>query len=319
MIQNVGRTPRELFESEEATAMRPLPVQRWDQVTCKELTVGPDWRVLVREGILQRPAPPDRHAGAGDGQLPHGAHLSGVPGSHAHQRAKRPWEVKRKSEHAPPELEQYLSLTSEGLVQWAQRLGPSVALVAELILADRAVDGLRPVRALIRLADTYTTARLEVACRRAVRFATPTYRSVKDILAGGLDRLPEELPDEPTNKYGGRVVARVQLLDDAHVSSRRGGAAKTRCSRVCRATPPAFFSDWLHAGRGDGRLIPTRRENAVTRSSHADSQDCGNDVVTAGGRAWTGRSAAERVFPFPVGKEQETTIKPGAERLQPCA
>ena len=163
--------------------------------------------------------------------------------------------------------------------------GPSVALVAELILADRAVDGLRPVRVLIRLADTYTTARLEVACRRAVRFATPTYRSVKDILAGGLDRLPEELPDEPTNKYGGRVVARVQLLDDSHVSSRRGGAAKTRCSRVCRATPPAFFSDWLHAGRGDGRLIPTRRENAVTRSSHADSQDCGNDVVTAG---WSG-------------------------------
>ena len=84
-------------------------------------------------------------------------------------------------------------------MQWAQRLGPSVALVAELILADRAVDGLRPVRALIRLADTYTTARLEVACRRAVRFATPTYRSVKDILVHELDRLPEELPAEPTN------------------------------------------------------------------------------------------------------------------------
>ena len=72
----------------------------------------------------------------------------------SHQRASRPWEIKRKSEHAPPELEQYLNLTSEGLVQWAQRLGPSVGLVAELILADRAVDGLRPVRALIRLADT---------------------------------------------------------------------------------------------------------------------------------------------------------------------
>ena len=84
-------------------------------------------------------------------------------------------------------------------MQRARRLGPSVALVAELILADRAVDELRPVRALIRLADTYTTTRLEAACRRAVRFATPTYRSVKDILLNELDRLPEELPAEPTN------------------------------------------------------------------------------------------------------------------------
>ena len=101
------------------------------------------------------------------------------------------------SGHIP--LEQYLNLTSEGLVQWAQRLGPSVGLVAELILADRAVDGLRPVRALIRLADTYTTARLEVACRRAVRFATPSYRSVKDILVNELDRLPEEVSAEPAS------------------------------------------------------------------------------------------------------------------------
>ena len=91
---------------------------------------------------------------------------------------RRTWMFSGRLRHSRlayrEELEQYLNLTSEGLVQWAQRLGPSVGLVAELILADRAVDGLRPVRALIRLADTYTTARLEAACRRAVRFATPT-------------------------------------------------------------------------------------------------------------------------------------------------
>ena len=36
----------------------------------------------VREGLLQRRAPADRHARAGDGQLPHGAHLPGLPGDH---------------------------------------------------------------------------------------------------------------------------------------------------------------------------------------------------------------------------------------------
>ena len=52
LIQKVGRTPRELFETEEAAALQPLPLRRWDQVTCKEL------------------------------QLPHGAHLPGLPGGH---------------------------------------------------------------------------------------------------------------------------------------------------------------------------------------------------------------------------------------------
>ena len=82
-------------------------------------------------------------------------------------------------------------------MQWAGRLRPSVALVAREIFADRAVDGMRPVRALIRLADTYTTGRLEAACRRAMHFATPSYQSVKNILVHELDRLPQQQPAEP--------------------------------------------------------------------------------------------------------------------------
>ena len=107
--------------------------------------------------------------------------------------------IRRRPEHAPPELEQYLNLTHDGLVKWARRLGPSVALVAQEVFADKAVDGMRPVRALIRLADKYTVQRLEAACRRAIHFATPSFRSVKNILVHELDRLPEEQPASPTN------------------------------------------------------------------------------------------------------------------------
>ena len=116
----------------------------------------------------------------------------------AHPRAKQSWQVTRRPEHAPPELEKYLNMTHAGLVQWTSRLvGPSVALVAQEIFADRAVDGMRPVRALIGLADKYTTKRLEAACRRAMHFATPSYRSVKNILVHELDRLPPQQPAQP--------------------------------------------------------------------------------------------------------------------------
>ena len=102
----------------------------------------------------------------------------------------------RKSEHAPPELEQYLNLTSEGLVQWAQRLGPSVGLVAELILADRAVDGLRPVRALIRLADNAGIQKVKYTVRGGryrKRFRNAIYFHL-----GGLDlSTPPMSPGDP--------------------------------------------------------------------------------------------------------------------------
>ena len=197
VVQKVGRTPLELFESEEAQALRPLSMTRWDPVVCKELSVGPDWRVQFEKAFYTVPwrLIGERVLVLGNSQVVRiFADFQEVT---AHPRAKQPWQVMRRPEHAPPELEEYLSLTRDGMVQWASRLGPSVALVAQEIFADRAVDGMRPVRALIRLADTYTTGRLEAACRRAMHFATPSYKSVKNILVHELDRLPQQQPAEP--------------------------------------------------------------------------------------------------------------------------
>ena len=94
VIQKVGRTPRELFESEEATAMRALPLRRWDQVTCKELTVGPDWRVQFEKAFYSVP-----HRLIGTRVLAMGnSHTVRIFLDHeeitAHQRAKRPQALK---------------------------------------------------------------------------------------------------------------------------------------------------------------------------------------------------------------------------------
>ena len=55
IVQKVGRTPLELFEAEEASALKPLPISRWDQVVCKELSVGPDWRVQFEKAFYTVP------------------------------------------------------------------------------------------------------------------------------------------------------------------------------------------------------------------------------------------------------------------------
>ena len=48
-----------------------------------------------------------------------------------------------------------------------------------------------------RLAEKYTTKRLEAAGRRAMHFATPSYRSVKNIPVHELNRLPPQQPAQP--------------------------------------------------------------------------------------------------------------------------
>ncbi len=187
MIGGVGRSPREIFESEERAALNPLPQSRWDPLSWARPLVGADFLVQFERAFYS---------------VPYGyiAQRVIVLGSRhtvrifrdyqeiaRHHRAARAWEIVRNPLHAPPQLEQYMNTTSEGLLQWSFRIGEPVGKVAQSIFSDKAVDGMRPVRALLHLAGRYSPQRLIRACERALLYQTPTYRSVKEILAKNLD------------------------------------------------------------------------------------------------------------------------------------
>jgi hypothetical protein len=104
-------------------------------------------------------------------------------------------------------MEKYLSLSTQGLMRWAERVGLSVEKVMRAIFSDKAVDGLRPARALMRLAEHYGRERLEAACARALRFQLTDYQSVKNILKDNLDRLPEE---QALKSHGPQTTFRFQ-------------------------------------------------------------------------------------------------------------
>src|SRR5438105_549843 len=55
-------------------------------------------------------------------------------------------------------------------------------------------QGYRACLGLLSLRKRYTDARLEAACARALKTGVASYKSVKSILAAGLDQL---VPDEP--------------------------------------------------------------------------------------------------------------------------
>ena len=100
-------------------------------------------------------------------------------------------------EHGPENLTQYLEHSSHGLLAHAESLGEWIGKAAEAILADKAVDGLRPVRGLLRLVKTYPVKRVNAACERVLAYGNASYGAIKNVLVKNLDAYaPQKTADK---------------------------------------------------------------------------------------------------------------------------
>jgi transposase len=105
---------------------------------------------------------------------------------------------------------EYAQWTPERLVRWAQKAGPSVAGLIEMVMATRVhpQQDFRSCLGIMRLGERYGGERLEAACQRAVQVGAASYRSVSSILLKGLDRQgqlaaePAALPPAHENLRG---------------------------------------------------------------------------------------------------------------------
>lgn len=90
----------------------------------------------------------------------------------------------------PPDKAAFFERNPRWCRQRASELGPEVATAVTALLANHALHNLRQSQGLIRLADKYGAERLNAACARANAFGDPSYRTVSNILAQGLDAQP---------------------------------------------------------------------------------------------------------------------------------
>ena len=98
--------------------------------------------------------------------------------------------------HMPESHQKYLQWNGERFIQWAEKIGPSIATVVKSILSSYKVEqqGYRSCMGLLKLADKYSVERLENACKRALSFTPqPSFKSVKNILVTGQDKLVPEM------------------------------------------------------------------------------------------------------------------------------
>lgn len=188
IVRGVGASPLDMFHGFEQETLRPLPERRWDPVTYRECRVASDWRIQFDKAFYSVP-----YAYIGEKVLVMSDSLTVCvffKGSEIarHPRAKQPWQYQRNTKHAPAHPEQYMSTTRAMLLSQAKFIGDPVHDVAQKILSNMVVDGIRPVRGLLHLAKSFSAERLGLACERALRMNTVTYGSVKSILVKHLEK-----------------------------------------------------------------------------------------------------------------------------------
>ena len=109
-----------------------------------------------------------------------------------HPRLRKPGARSTVDEHLPPEALAYKMQDPQWCLRQSESVGPDCHQLIRHLFADRVLDNLRAAQGIIGLSKKYGSVRVESACRRALFFDNPRYRTVKTILEQGLDQLPLE-------------------------------------------------------------------------------------------------------------------------------
>lgn len=187
------QAPLQLFGAYEQALLQPLPVTPFTLLEIKPVTVHPDCHVVIDGSYYSVPyryLSQKLEAHVSDTVVELYAGLELVA---SHLRAARPGQWHTRLEDYPPAKAAYLIQTPAYCRQHASRIGQATRQAVDQLLADRPLDRLRAVQAILGLAKSVGPVRLEAACARALFFGDVHYRRIKTILNAALDREP--LPD----------------------------------------------------------------------------------------------------------------------------
>jgi len=194
-----SEAPLTLFNEFEKMRLKPLPAEPFRLLEIRLVKVHPDCHVVITGSFYSVPF---KYVGQ---EL--AAHVSenfieiynGLDLVTTHPRSTRSGQWHTRLEDYPAAKAAYLIRTPEYCKKLGAKIGPSTQNVVEQLLADRPLDRLRSVQAILKLEDSVGAKRLEDACTRAAYFGDVRYRQIKLILNAALDRepLPELQPAQP--------------------------------------------------------------------------------------------------------------------------
>ena len=196
-LKKLGVSRRALYEQLDRPALRPLPTARYVLAHWKLSRVNIDYHVEVERHVYSVPYQLLRE----QVEVRYTTntveifHRDKRVASHPRRYDHQPSTV---AEHMPSAHRAHAEWTPSRLIRWAEQAGPATARLVTRILESRPhpEQGYRTCLGIMQLGRRYGSDRLEAASARALALGSYRYRTVRNILAAGQDRLPLEPPAE---------------------------------------------------------------------------------------------------------------------------
>lgn len=184
-------TRKELYEQYDRPALRALPSTDYDMRQWAQVRSNSDYHVEFEKHWYSAPyalAHQDLWlcATATTVELMHRGNRVA-----SHVRSREPYKHTTEPAHMP-EAHRHHSQGVEGVLGWANKIGPMTeAFVRSLLESNPVMEiGWRSARGLQRVGERYGAERTELACARALRFGARSYKPVERILALGRENVP---------------------------------------------------------------------------------------------------------------------------------
>jgi transposase len=132
-----------------------------------------------------------------------------------HPRARKPGQKFTCDDHLPPNALAYKMQDPQWCLKQADEVGPCCRMLIDRLFADRVLDNLKAAQGIVSsLKKKYSADRLEAACKRALFYDNPRYRTVKNILEKELDQLEE--PPSKSQKLSDVYTGKGNFCRDAN-------------------------------------------------------------------------------------------------------
>ncbi len=189
----------EIFVAEELPLLAKLPAARYELADWKSATVLFNYHISVN-GMLYS-VPYEYIKRKVDVRITD--HVVEIFFNHnriaSHRRLYgRKGQYSTVTEHMPEDHQKYLEWNGDRFRKWAARIGENTGKVINAILSSQRIEqqSYRSCMGLLKLADRYSAERLEAACIKALSYtASPSYKSVKNILAAGKDKSEKDMSE----------------------------------------------------------------------------------------------------------------------------
>ncbi len=199
VMRRLGMSRRDLFESIERPALKPLPETDWEYAEWRVARVGLDYHVEV--GGFYYSVPHALIRAEVDTRLTqrtleifhHGKRVA------AHQRRYGGSHHGTDPDHMPSAHRHYAQWSPERFQRWAKTIGPNTEGLIIAVLASRRhpEQGFRTCLGILRLFRGIEAARAERVSATAIHIGAFNCRSVASILANNI-KTPAARKDDPS-------------------------------------------------------------------------------------------------------------------------